>query len=174
MDEEYLYTTQVVVCEDGGGSSGSEGTVCEQAQTFINAGSVQNGTITSTDVFNNGFTWKKAYNWLIYHAGTWGLLSYEQATFEKIHYASNNTDRWEFIDFQHQRIAEVGVNIGGTRTFLDLGATINTMPGRTGVWDRIDFSVTSKPLNCLPAVTTPLNGEKLFIAPNTIVTTTTD
>ncbi|MGG9961612.1 hypothetical protein [Ferruginibacter sp. SUN106] len=170
VNEEYLYTTQIVVCEDGDGSGGGTGsTTCEQAQAFLNAGSAQSGTLNSVDVFNNGMIWKKTYNWLIFQAGTWGLLSFDQATFEKIHYASNNTDRWEFIDFQHQHLAEIGANIGGTRTFLDLGATINILPGRTSVWDRVDYSVTSKPLNCLPAVTTVLNSQKSFNAPNTFV-----
>lgn len=174
VDEEYLYTTQVVLCGDGSGTGGGEGTVCEQAQNFLNEGSVQSGAVSSIDVFNNGFTWKKSYNWMIFHSGTWGLLSYEQATFEKIHYQSNNTNRWEFIDFKHQKITPVGSNIGGTRTFEDLGATINTMPGRTGVWERIDFSVTSTPLNCFASETRAWNGEKLFIAPNTVVMTTAD
>lgn len=167
--EEYLETTAVVYCEAGGSGGSGNPTCQEQLQNFANQGSATSGTTFSQDISNDGTIWKKTYNWAIFTAGTWGLLSYDKATFEKIYYASNNTERWEFQSFDHIKIAEVGTNVGGTRTFQDLGATINFTPTKTSAWERIDFSVTSSVL-CwpLPPLTNVYNSNKTFYAPNTI------
>lgn len=169
VNEEYVGSSNIIVCDGSGGSGGGgEGTLTceEQNENFVNQGVAFNGSVTTEDVSNNGTTWIRNYNWKIYSAVTWGLLSYEKGTLEKIHYP--NVDRWEFKSFEHLQIAEVGTNIGGTRTFLDLGATINMTSTRMSVWERIDFSVSSKVACFVNPVTIPYNANKTFYAPNTV------
>jgi hypothetical protein len=164
--EEFLYTTCGCYATGGGGGGGT--LTCEQQnQNFANLGNAIDGPITSMDDYNDGIIWIKSYNWGIYTAGTWGLLSYEKGTMEKKHYP--NHDIWEYQSFTHTLIAEVGIVIGGTRTFTDLGATINISPSKTRVDVRIDFSVSSK-ISCFSnALTTPYNSNKTFYAPNTVI-----
>ncbi len=172
VNEEFLYSSNVPFCNGGtggGGGGGSES--CAQInENFVNQGAATSGTITTRDDFNNGSIWRRSYNWPIFTAGTWGLLSYEKGTLEKVHYSSNNTDRWEFTDFTHVRIAEAGTVLGGSRTFVDVDNTINISASRTSAWVRIDFSVTSK-ANCLPGtpLAIPYNSNKTFTAPNIII-----
>lgn len=167
VDEEYLYTT----CHCGGGGGGSSETTCQQQnQNFASQGMVNNGPITSVDEYNDGTTWIKSYNWPIFTVGTWGLLSYEKGTMEKKYYPSNNTTRWEYQSFEHVLIAEVGVVVGGSRTFQDLGATINMTSTNTSAWVQVAFSVSSKS-SCWfgNPVVIPYNANKTFRAPNSIV-----
>jgi hypothetical protein len=167
--EEYLYSTTTIVCDpSGGGGSGGGGISCEQQlQNMIEQGVAISGPAYSVGEVVNGDNWVKPYNWAIFRAGTWGLLSYEQATLQKKHYP-NNLDRWEYTSFNHIKIAAAGASVGGTRTFEDNGATINISPIGTRVDVRIDFSVTLKVCN-IPAVTNPYNANKVFFAPNTVV-----
>ncbi len=168
--EEYLYTSTVVVCEGGnepGGGGGSP--TCEQQnENFINQGVAVSGLVYTLPGGHNGTIWIRNYNWPIFTAATWGLLSYEKGTLVKVHY--QNFERWEFQSFEHIRITEVGTVFGGTRTYEDLGATINITPPRTSAWVQIDFKVKSKVL-CwpLPAVAILYNANKTFYAPNTVV-----
>ncbi len=170
VSEEYLFSSTVIYCEaTGGGGSGGNGPTCEeQNEVFVNQGHAVNGPVHSGTEFYNGATWIKNYNWLIFQAGTWGLLSYERGTLEKIHYP-NNQSRWEFQSFDHIKIAESGIVFGGTRTFQDLGATINITPTKMSAWVRIDFSVSSKVICFANPVTIPYNANKTFYAPNSVV-----
>ncbi|HRI25435.1 MAG TPA: hypothetical protein PLZ45_12225, partial [Ferruginibacter sp.] len=69
----------------------------------------------------------------------------------------------------HIKIAESGIVFGGTRTFQDLGATINITPTKMSAWVRIDFSVSSKVICFANPVTIPYNANKTFYAPNSVV-----
>lgn len=160
----------------GGGGGGGNSTppdpqlTCEEkTEAYANEGNSMNGPVTEDpEIFINQYTRKKPYNWKIYSAGAWGLLSYEEATVERVQYVGTSYQyRWEYVDFIHKRIAAVGSNFGGTRTFEDLGATINISPTKTKASVRIDFSVTSKildaPIPC-PDVTIPYNANKDFFS----------
>ncbi len=171
--EEYIGNSVMVTCNEdgnGGGGGGGGGTLtCEQQmENFINQGIAFSGPVTQTDVSNTGIIWIKSYDWPIFKAATWGLFSFDKGTLEKIHYP--NIDLWEFQSFQHLQIAEVGTVIGGTRTFLDLGAIINITPSKTSVWEQVNFSVSSK-ATCSPfnPVTLTYTSSKTFFAPNNIV-----
>lgn len=169
--EQYLYSSSVVYCEGGGGGGGGggNGPTCEELNTtFVNQGNSLSGPLHSVTEFYDGTIWVKAYNWSIYQAGTWGLLSYEKGTLELKHYP-NNLDRWEFQSFEHIRIAEAGMVIGGTRTFTDLSATINITPTRMSVWEQINYTVSSKITCFTNPMTIPYNANKTFYAPNTVV-----
>jgi hypothetical protein len=167
VNEEYLYTS--CYCSSGGGGAGS-GTACaQQNEIFVNQGTAISGAVTSVDNFNNGTIWIKSYNWPIFTAGTWGLLSYEKGTMEKIQYP-NNIVRWEYQSFVHIRITEAGVVIGGTRTFQDLDNIINLTSTRTSAYVQIAFSVSSKTTCTLGTpITIPYNANKTFHAPNSVV-----
>ena len=168
VSEEYVFSTNEITCTPGGGGGGTGTLTCEQLNgNFVNQGDALSGPLTTTDEFNDGTNWIKNYNWKIFNASTWGLLSYEKGTLAKIHYS--NGDRWEFQSFVHLQIAEAGIAIGGTRTFSDLGATINISSTGMSVWEQIDFSVSSKVTCFTNPVTIPYNANKTFHAPNIII-----
>jgi len=167
VSEVYLFSTNSIYCGGEGGNGGG-GTPCgEQNEIFAAQGTATNGAITSVDVFVSETSWIKSYNWAIYTAGTWGLLSYEKGTMEKIHYSNN--DRWEFQSFEHLHITEVGVVVGGTRTYTDMGATINISSTKMRVDEQIDFTGNSKVSCFTNPLTIPYNATKVFHAPNTVV-----
>lgn len=171
VNEEYQFTTCNAGGGGGGGTSNGNGNSCSSAaiQAFANAGSAMSGTLNTVDEFYNGTTLRRAYNWKIYSANTWGLFSYERATLEKKSYPNNYT-RWEFETFDHVQIAEVGMNLGGSRTFIDLGATINMTSTHQTAWVQIDFSVANS-LACsqFPPVVLAYNANKTFYAPSSLV-----
>ncbi len=171
VNEVYQFTTCNAGGGGGGGTSNGNGNSCSSAaiQAFANAGSAMSGTLNTVDEFYNGTTLRRAYNWKIYSANTWGLFSYERATLEKKSYPNNYT-RWEFETFDHVQIAEVGMNLGGSRTFIDLGATINMTSTHQTAWVQIDFSVANS-LACsqFPPVVLAYNANKTFYAPSSLV-----
>lgn len=169
--EIFLFTTCECNEVGGGGGGGNGGSTCQQQlQEFANEGNAISGPVYTATESNNGSIWVKSYNWLIFQAGTWGLMSYEKGTLEKKYYP-NNQNRWEFQSFDHMDVLPVGTSIGGNRTFQVAGAPIiNMTPTRMSVWMRIDFSVTSS-IACLPfsPLTNVYNANKTFYAPNTVV-----
>lgn len=172
LNVEYLYTDCVCIPgTGGGGGNGGGGTAtCEQQnEEFANMGHAVNGVVTENTIFNNGTDWKKGYNWVIYTAGPWGLISYEQGELKKVHYTTNNIDLWEFQSFTHLTVLASGVNVGGTRTFSIVPPTINISPIKTSVFIEIPFTVTST-VNCpgIPPLAHPFTSNKRFYAPNTI------
>lgn len=134
--------------------------------SFVSEGSAVSQDINEVTVSNNGIEWNKAYDWKIFSAGTWGLLSYEDAKLTRVQYP--NITRWEYQTVTHRLITDVGVSIGGTRTFEDLGPTINISPTRTMVSIRIDFKVTHAIIcqYATPPLTIPYNANVSFVAPN--------
>jgi hypothetical protein len=173
LNVEYLYTNCVCIPGTGGGGGngggGGTATCAQQNEEFTNMGHAVNGVVTENTISNNGTNWKKGYNWVIFTAGPWGLISYEQGELKKVHYASNNIDLWEFQSFIHLAVMESGMNVGGTRTFTVAPPIINISPSKTSANIRIDFTVTSKFL-CTGAIpiTQPFNANKTFYAPNII------
>lgn len=155
----YVGTT----CLGSGGGGGSEGgTNGQELIDFINTGTVESGDINEMTISNNGTDWNVSYDWLIYSAGTWGLLSYENAALKKIHYS--NYSRWEYQTFTHNQIVDYGTSFGGNRTFEDIGATINMTQTHQTAWVRIDFKIThSVPGFFGTAI--PYNANKTFFAP---------
>jgi hypothetical protein len=173
-EPELLYTYTVTTCSGGndGGISNPPppppNSCQEQAQAFLNAGSaIDDGQVNTFTEYNTGNEWKVVYDWKIFSAGTWGLVSFEKAILHKVFYPGN-ISRWEYQSFTHDRLAPIGINVGGTRTFHDDGNTINPSPTGMVVWERIDFSTVSTVTGC-PWVS-PLpqswNANKIFYAPN--------
>ena len=151
----------------GGGIGGGGGNVGENGNAqelfdFISMGVVESGEPNVTTTFNDGTEWNVTYDWIIYTAGTWGLLSYEDATLRKIHYP--NYSRWEYQTFTHRLITDFGANVGGTRTFEDLGPTINNTPTHQTAWVRIDFKVIHSVTGFVP-LPIAYNANKTFFAP---------
>jgi hypothetical protein len=146
----------------GGGGSGGEDPCVQQSPTFANAGGSVSGPINSVTLFNDGIDWEVNYDWKIFAAGTWGLFSYEKGILKKKTYS--NGDRWEYQTFTHRFITDAGANIGGTRTWQDLGATINLSPTGVAAWVRIDYKVTSSVVGCVP-LNLNYNANKIFYAP---------
>jgi len=170
--EEYLYTTCSCTLSTGGGGGGGEMS-CEQKNVdFINMEHPEDGPVSESTISFRNRDWNKGYNWLIFSAGPWGLISYEQANLKKIHYSSNNLDIWEFQTFQHLSVLETGMNVGGSRTFTIVPPIINISPSKTSVNIHIDYTVSSK-AECIPGVPLahPFNSNKSFYAPNNIVIT---
>lgn len=152
----------------GGDGNGNATSVCEtEALNFLNMGEVQSGTEVMETGSNTGTEWKVKYNWVIFKAGTWGLVSYENATMTK--HDLGTYQRWEYTAFDHDKISSIGVNIGGSRTFEDIGATINITPTRQTAFVRIDFKVYSTPADCGiikgATVDQAFNANKVFHAP---------
>ncbi|MEI7735206.1 MAG: hypothetical protein WCI49_07045 [Ferruginibacter sp.] len=174
INVEYLYTDCVCVPGTGGGGGngggGGTGTCAQQNEEFANMGHAVNGVVTENTILNNGTNWKKRYSWVIFTAGTWGLISYEEGELKKVHYATNNIDLWEFQSFTHLTVLETGVNVGGSRTFSIVTPTINISPIKTSVFMEIPFTVTST-VNCpgVPSLIHPFSASKRFYAPNTIL-----
>lgn len=173
INVEYLYTNCVCVPgTGGGGGNGSGGTAtCAQLnEEFANMGHAVNGVVTENTILNNGTNWKKSYSWVIFTAGPWGLVSYEQGELKKVHYSTNNIDLWEFQSFTHLTVLETGTNVGGSRTFSVVTPTINISPIKTSVFMTIPFTVTST-VNCpgIPSLVQPFTSSKRFFAPNTII-----
>jgi hypothetical protein len=134
---------------------------------FANAGKPVSGSVTEVTESETQSEMNKSYNWKIYSAVTWGLLSYEKAVLEKVYYPSSGQNLWEYKSFVHDKIVAVGFNIGGSRTFVDIGATINKTKAMANV--RIDYTVTSKVslIVCDLEVTIPYNANKQFRVPAT-------
>jgi hypothetical protein len=166
--EEYLETTAIVYCEDGGeGGSGNQ-TCEEQLQNTINQGHAVSGTVFEHEIYNDGITMQKSYNWIIFTHGTYGLLSYEKGFLEKVTYPGN-ISRWEFTDFQHVKIEKVGFALGCISGYSFIDKTINISATRMRADVRIDFSITYVlPCSALPTPV-PFNANQWFYAPNTVV-----
>jgi hypothetical protein len=166
--EEYLETTAVVYCEEGGGGGSGNQTCEEQLQNTISQGHAISGTVFGHEDYNDGITMQKSYNWAIFTHGTYGLLSYEKGFLEKINYPGNIT-RWEFIDFQHVKIEKVGFTIGCISGYNFIDKTINISPTRMKVDVRIDFSIIYVVPCSFVQTPVPFNANQNFYAPNTVV-----
>jgi hypothetical protein len=156
----------------GGGGSGTpqNNTCANEAVAFLSMGSVQSGPVLETTVSNNGTIWVKDYNWKIYSAGTWGLLSYERGTLEKVTYP-NNYNRWEFQSVAHVGVLSAGMSPGGSRTFTSLPPSYNISGTRLAVYEHIDFSVTSTTIcnnPVLAPVTNVFGANTVLRSPSTI------
>ena len=172
VSEVYLYSTYE--CWGGGGGGGGGGgtpitpeQLCQiQLQTFENQGAAVSQLISTTTTYEDALSMNVVYNWKIYSALTWGLISYEDAVISKIPLNGGGYIK-EYSSFTHRVIAQVGSSIGGTRTFQDLGATINKTQTRALV--QIDFTVTHTFAGCVPGYAIPYNANREFRILNDLV-----
>lgn len=165
--EEYVYSTFECWGGTAGGGGGGGGSptseqICQmKMDQFIADGHATSNLISEETVYEDAGGMNVVYNWGIFNAFTWGLISYEDATITKIPVIHGGYIR-EYSSFTHRTIAAIGVSIGGTRTFQDLGATINKTQTRAQV--RIDYSVTSSVADgcILPPLTNLYNANREF------------
>lgn len=145
---EYLGSDcyQVSGCNTGGG--GSQTLSCEQTLTaFTNQGQAKSVKFAEADLFYNGTIWNKKYQWIIFEAGLYRLMSVEEGTLEKKPYLSNTgttLQRWEFTNFVHKNINELGISTGGTREVINVTATSNITPTKLTAFMDLTFTVKNK------------------------------
>lgn len=179
VESVYAFTTcndnDASIDPEGGGSGGGgDGTdpcitTVALGEAFINAVQAVDGSsqILGSPPTDND-NWTVPYNWSIFTAGTWGLVSYENATLNKVHY--QNYSRWEFQSMSHISVQHTGANIGGTRTFTYINSNFNVTPTHQTIWNRIDFSVSSTAATIagcspLPTLTILYNANTIHYAP---------
>ncbi len=165
VSEEYVFTTCACSATGGGGGAVGIDPASESGKqaifdAFVNMGRAVNGAVTTIDGPETIDEWHKRYSWKVYQAGIWLLLSYERAVWKKVIH-TNGKALWEFKSFVHDRIVAVGTNVGGTRTFTDVGATINMLP--YSVNERLDFVVEHSALGLTLAK--PENATQTFRIP---------
>ncbi len=167
--EEYLFSSCTCEQPGGGGSSGGGGvnTNCQEAlDAFVGQGHPFDGQMSRTNTSSNGVSWEIPYNWVIFTAGTWGVVSYEKGVLEKVTYP--NMTRWEYVSLNHVSTSEIGMSIGGTRTFQLNNAVANISQSRTSAQMIIDFSVTHR-VCALAPFTTTYQSVGRATAPNGVV-----
>ena len=133
--------------------------------TFQSQGLPVSQLISATTTYEDASSLNIVYNWRIFSALTWGLISYEDAVISKIPLPRGGYIK-EFSSFNHRVVTSVGASIGGTRTFQDLGATINKTQTRAQV--RIDFTVTHVIAGCIGGIAIPYNTREEFKIINNI------
>lgn len=152
-DPELLYTYIITTCSGGGGGGVSNppppppnncAEAEAQAQAFLNQGVATSSGATTVIESATNTEVKVSYKWQIYSAVTWFLDSEEKGIINKFYYP-NNTSRWEYTSFYHNKIYERGVSFGGIRTFTDENHDIQITPTRQTAWVRVAYTVTSKP-----------------------------
>ena len=146
---------------------GPDPTACQiSAANFAAEGSSCSTNLNEQTVSNDGFTWNKTYDWSIYTAGTYGLVSYEKAVLMRVFYP--NWARWEFQTVTHETITDVGISIGGTRTFLYINSDINISPSKVMTTVGINFKVTHTVIcqPVTPPLTIPHHANIRLYAPN--------
>ncbi len=168
--EEYVYSTFECWGIGSGGSGGGGSPTPQQLcaikmDNFIAQGSPASELVSTVTTYEDAAGINVTYSWLIYKALTWGLMSYEDATISKIPVPRGGYIK-EYSSFTHRLITHVGVSIGGTRSYQDLGATINKAQTRAQV--RIDFTVTHTIAGCTAGLAVPYNANKEFKIVNDI------
>lgn len=170
--EEYVYSTYECwgIGNGGGGGGGGSTPTPEQIcamkmDNFVAQGTPVSQLISTVTTYEDAAGLNVTYNWKIYSALTWGLLSYEDAVISKIPLPRGGYIK-EYSSFTHRLITNVGASIGGTRTFQDLGATINKTQTRAQV--RIDFTVTHTIAGCASGLAIPYNANKEFSIVNNV------
>ncbi len=160
--EEYVFST----FECWGGSGGGGGTgpnpaeLCQiRMNSFVSQGSPVSQLRSSTITYEDAFGYKKVEDWKIYSAGTWGLISIEDAEIVNVPLPHGGFIR-EYGSFTRRIVFSVGTSIGGTRSFQDLGASINLTKSRAEV--RIDYTVTHTAAGCISPLTINFNANHAF------------
>lgn len=161
--EEYLYSTTEcwgATNTGGGGESGED--ACRQAASeFMNSGAATNELISSSTVFEKSNFKTDKYDWKIFSASTWGIVSSDQITWTR---ASTNL-AWTYSSYSHIGDSEVGMSIGGSRTYKIMETYATSYV--SGAKVRIDFTVSHQPV-CketkivINAVTMPYNANIIF------------
>lgn len=168
--EEYVYSTyECWGIGSGGGGGGTTPTpqqLCAiKLDNFVAQGSPVSELRSTVTTYEDAAGINVTYSWKIFSALTWGLISYEDAVISKIPLPRGGYIK-EYSSFTHRLITDIGVSIGGTRTYQDLGATINKAQTKAQV--RIDFKVTHTPTGCIPNVAMLYNANKEFSIVNNI------
>lgn len=130
--------------EESDPSAGGQGSEGGEASVTIEA---SNSPTSSEDISSTEKT--NFYDWVIYTAGTWGLMSHEKAVVKKVFY-NNNVSRWEFQSFTHSSITPVGMNIGGTRTWTTDNFGVSFTQTRQTAWESLSFTVTHSASGLVP------------------------
>jgi len=117
VNEEYLFTTHE--CWGGGGGGGGagggggNGSNCNTAiEDFANLGYSVEQTVSRNEVIDNN-TATIYYDWIIYKAITWGIMSREKVVF----YRNASNKPWNRSEYTHLGDSPTGMVIGGTRTY---------------------------------------------------------
>lgn len=150
-----------VGCNQNGGGGGSGGGSPNPEQLLANfegQGTAISGPEHSQILSSSANAENVVYTWQIYQAFTYGLVSYEDAEINKVLSPSGSVIK-SFHNMTHRKIASVGISVGGTRTFEDLGASFNISQFR--VDERIDFTVTHSAAG-LTGLAIPYNANKTF------------
>jgi hypothetical protein len=177
--EECLCTVYGMGCGGGGGTGGNGGNnQCEEyeqtAEAFLSAGQ---GVISGASTVSNGNPpaagdWDVQYEWQIFHALTWELISHETGHLRRVNYP--NTSRWEFRSpdgMTHSSVSEQGINVGGTRDWTVDNNSFNFTAARTAAYQTISFTVNSHVLglpNCpkiFPPRSKSFNSNAIHYAP---------
>jgi len=170
VSEEYLFSSQEIECLGGGGGGNSTGeNVYAAAEAFINQGSATSILISNEmQEMPGGLRIVAKPNWKIYHAGTWGVFSYETIIWER---AATNL-AFSYASASSRGFSALGTSIGGTRDFSIVSKDyISTHPTRVLV--DVDYTITHKPNAVLGVLINPVTlghrTNKLFFPPVQIV-----
>lgn len=180
--EQYLFTVCEIVStlkapEPGGGGGGGMGSndECQQDfNQFVSEGQVEIGSPDETLGALSNSERPVTYTWKMYSAGTWGILSYDQAIIEYVNGPAGDIKQFKAGSFAHVGESAVGMNLGGTRTFNVINVTIR--PSAFRVEEIVNFAVThtaacipGTSYSPLPSVTIPHSATCIFRVLNDIV-----
>ena len=117
VNEEYLFTTHE--CWGGGGGGGGagggggSGSNCNTAiEDFAGLGHSVEQTVSRNEVIDNN-TATVYFDWMIYKAITWGIMSREKVVF----YRNASNKPWNRSEYTHLGDSPTGMVIGGTRNY---------------------------------------------------------
>jgi len=168
--EDYLFSSQEIQCPAGGGGGNSTGeNIYAAAEAFINEGRATSILISNEmQEMPGGLRIIARPNWKIYHAGTWGVFSYETIIWER---TSTNL-AFSYASASSRGFTTLGTSIGGTREFNIVSKDyLSTHPTRVVV--DVDYTITHKPNMILGVVVNPISmghhSSKIFFAPVQIV-----
>jgi hypothetical protein len=142
VSEQYLYSTTECwgTTNTGGGGESAEDACRQAASTFIYSGAATNELMASSTVYQKNNSRVDGYQWKIFTASTWGIVSWDQITWTR----PSSDLAWTFSSFTHLKDAEVGISTGGSRTYKIVDATATG--DIAGAKVRIDFTVSHQPI----------------------------
>ena len=109
-----------------------------------------------------------------YKSPSWSVISNESATIVKLNSTGNSEEVWNYEDFAHLRLLEVGTPEKGTRSVQETGYVVNVATSKLDAVVQVFFEITSKGdckgnnnTDCEP-ITKNYSPQKTFIAPRTV------
>lgn len=169
--EEYLYSTTECWGENGGGGGSGDPTVnCSQAAIgFVSEGSSVSELLSSNTTLSKPLDKVDRYNWKIYSAGTWGIVSWDVINWKR----TSATSAWTYFSYSHSSDSEVGASFGGTRTYTILETYATNLVSSAII--NINYKVKHQaicdglPAIFLPAVTVTERANKMVIPVGVVV-----